>query len=209
MYDFSSKYICLVLTCNKPQYAKRREKHSHVYSQISKAGFEVVFLYADPTLDSFHIVNNEYYELTVPTEESYPNLAVKMKLAYTFFNTQDINGILKIDDDIYHIDEDCLDTYYYSIDYLGSFCWKLEYCDIDSNIPYKNMLRQEFFTGPFYWVSKKAIQYIVSEEVLATLFKIAGEDYYVGYSLSDKNIVLKNTHWHQMGKIKYLDSLKV
>ena len=187
MYDFTDKYICLVLTCNKPAYNERREKNMHIYSQIKKAGFEIVFLYASNENDSFHIkmTDADYYELTVPTEETYMNLINKMGFAYKFFNTQNVKGVLKIDDDLYYIDDEILDKEYYRADYLG-LKW------------------DGFFNGPFYWVSKKAIIYISNNNNIYDDIPPSAEDVYVGRCLSDKKDIKRyKTKWYEMGYVKY------
>jgi len=223
MYDFTNKYICLVLTCDKPQYKERLDKHKHIYSQIHKAGFEVVFLYANNTNTDIHLIQNEngYYNLKVPTEEHYSNLAVKMYIAYSFFATQDIKVILKVDDDVYHIDHMCLELDYYEADYLGisttfsieGFCNSIhsnsyrkdKYKDIPIIITDDDISQYKyFFPGYFYWISKKSIQYIVESKYSPDF--IGSEDVFVGLSLADKvDIKRFAPMWHDIGYIKIIN----
>ena len=187
MYDFTNKNICLVLTCNKVTYKERRNKNMHIYSKLQNAGFEIVYLFADEDRTDYHIIKGDlgHYSLTVPTEEAYLNLSVKMWMAYSFFNTQSVKGILKIDDDVYYLDDEILDLDYYTADYLGMPCG------------------DEFFYGPFYWVSNKAIQYIANSDIHPRSFKQA-EDLFVGKCLKDKiNLKWYKTKWKENGYIKY------
>ena len=209
MYDFTNKYISLILTCDKPKYNETREKNQKIYEQIHKAGFEIIFLYADISISNICIIQSEngYYTMTVPTEESYTNLAVKMFIAYSFFATQDIKGILKVDDDVYYIEDECLDLDYFNVDYLGVSRGLINHCLIENEIyinDYYNTklcselsLPHPFFGGPFYWISKKVIQHIVSSKIDPILFKSA-EDVFVGISIMDiSGIKTHNTEWYE------------
>jgi hypothetical protein len=210
MYDFTNKYISLILTCNKPAYNERRQKNQKIYEQIHNAGFEIIFLYANSNATELHIKREEngYYTMTVPTEETYTNLAVKMYIAYSFFATQDIKGILKVDDDVYYIEDECLDLDYYDVDYLGASRGLINNCLINNKI-YINeyyhtkfcselSLPHTFFGGPFYWISKKAIEYIIELKIDPSLFTFA-EDAFVGTSLIDMaGIKIHNTEWYEM-----------
>ena len=188
MYDFHNKYICLVLTCNKIAYNERRNSNMHIYSKLKDAGFEIIFLYANSANSSVHIVKDEngYYNLTVPTEEAYINLPLKMWMAYSFLSTQYIKGVLKIDDDVYHIDDYILDLDFYDVDYMG--------------MP----AGDDFFYGPFYWLSNKAVQYIAESDIHPKSFK--EEDVFVGKCLKSKiSIKWRKTKWHESGFIKYTE----
>jgi FkbM family methyltransferase len=186
MYDFTNKYICLVLTCNKPAYVQRRTKNNHIYDKIHTAGFEIIFLYADSNAKELHIKceENGYYTMTVPTKESYMNLSMKMWMAYSFFANEKIKGILKVDDDIYYIENECLDLEYFNVDYLG-------------------INEGDHFNGPFYWVSNKAIQYINSTSIHPNSYG-PSEDIFVGKCLLDKEDIIRyKTKWYLMEYIKY------
>ena len=191
MYDFTNKYICIVLTCNKPLYNKRRSRNTHIYEQIRNAGFEIVFLFADDKNKNkdkdIHIIRNEngFYNLTVPTEESYLNLSLKLGMAYNFLTMQHIKGILKVNDDVYHIDSSCLNLDYYNSDYLG----------INNDI---------YFKRSFYWLSYKALQYINGSSLNPTKYS---EDLYIEQCLADKSDIIRyKTTWHNMEYIKYITS---
>jgi hypothetical protein len=220
MYNFIDKYVCLVLTCNKSPYKEKLISNQHIYQQIKHAGFEVCFLYADPTLTEARIILNEdeTYNLTIPTEEEYTNLAVKMHLAYCFFNSQSIRGILKIDDDVYYIDDECLDSDYYRCDYLGIHMIKLEVLNRneyrqyrkekfkDTNINYTEddiSVNNYFFQGPFYWISKKALNYISDSKWDPQIFG-GSEDAFVGLTLANiSNIKSTYKLWKILNYIKY------
>jgi len=227
MYNFTNKYICLVLTCNKPQYKERLNLNSHIYNQIADAGFEIIFLYADPTITYIHIIQNEdaSYNMTVPTKEEYTNLATKMNIAYFYFNTLNIKGILKIDDDITYINNDSLNLDYYNqYDYLGLYGIHFDHLNLLDHKSYKKDKYKDymlninesdiseypyFFPGHFYWVSKKAIQYIAASKWPCEIIG-ACEDAFVGLSLADKkDITCFLTNWDELGYIKFMDSLKL
>ena len=222
MYNFTNKYICLVLTCNKQQYQERLDKHHYIYSKINKAGFEIIFLYANPNISDFEFIQleNGYYKLTVPTEERYKNLATKMLLAYKFFSTTNIKGILKIDDDIYHINDLVLDLDYYEADYIGvekvlieAFCYdsidNRTYTDVPIIInDYDINKYKYYFIGHLYWVSNKAIQHIVKSKYDPKI--ICSEDVFVGLSLADKADIKRfATIWKDLGYVNVLDGLGI
>jgi len=189
MYDFTDKYVCLVLTCNKIAYNERRNSNMQIYSKLKAAGFEIIFLYANSANSSIHIVKDEngYYNLTVPTEEAYLNLSLKMWIAYSFLSTQNLKGVLKIDDDIYHIDDYILDLDLYDVDYMGMPC------------------DDDFFYGPFYWLSNKAISYIATTDIHPSPYE-QSEDVFVGKCLKGKSdLKWRKTKWREAGFIKYID----
>ena len=227
MYDFTNEYICLILTCNKPQYKERLNSHTHIYSQIRNAGFEIIFLYADANITDIHIKQSEngYYTMTVPTEESYTNLAVKMYIAYSFFAAQDIKGILKVDDDVYYIEDECLDLDYYHVDYLGicahsitNFCNSIhsrtyrkdKFKDVPIAVNTSNISSYKYFyVGNLYWVSKKAIMY-VANCTWSPEFIGASEDLFIGLSLADKSDIKRfDTNWKFLERVKVLEGLGI
>jgi hypothetical protein len=198
----------------------------HIYSQIHDAGFEIIFLYADDNLTDIHIKQSEngYYTMIVPTEESYTNLAVKMCIAYSFFATQDIKGILKVDDDVYYIDNECLDLDYFDADYLGicahsiaDFCGSIQsrtyrkdkFKDVLIPISDCNISAYKYFyVGNLYWVSKKAIMY-VANSIWSPEF-IGSEDLFVGLSLADKSDIKRfDTNWKFLERVKVLEGLGI
>jgi len=222
MYKFTDKYICLVLTCNKSPYKEKLASNQHVYRQLKHAGFEVCFLYADPTLSESSIIVNEddTYSLTVPTQEEYTNLAVKMHMAYCFFNSLPIKGILKIDDDVYYIDDVCLDLDYYRCDYLGICEIEFKFLNTDAHKKYRKdnfkhytinytdkdiSMNTNFYPGYFYWISKKALDY-VSKSTWNPQILGASEDAFVGLTLANKaDIKYIVYRWRAMDNIKFLN----
>jgi hypothetical protein len=205
MYDFTDKYICLILISDSAD----TNKNQHIYSQIHNAGFEIVFLYTNNTISNAHIIQNEngYYKLTIPTEEGYVSSTVKMCLAYSFFATQNIKGILKVGENVYHIEDVCLDLSYFKSDYLGALSENLNmffsHNSLNINDYYNNLVvdpLQLYFEGSFYWVSKKSIEYILSSDIDKKIFN--SEDIYVGVSLMNKHdIKLYNSKWNKMGNV--------
>jgi hypothetical protein len=222
MYKFTDKYICLVLTCNKSPYKEKLISNLELYKQIGIAGFKVCFLYADPKLNEIELQTNiyGYYSLTVPTEEEYTNLATKMHLAYCFFNNFSIKGILKIDDDVWSVDDSILDLDYYKCDYLGIYRIPFSFLNTDNHIRYrKNEFKDKcvdytnedicintiFYPGHFYWISKKALNYISHSKYDSNIFG-ASEDAFVGLTLANKEDIKYIVHyWKDTDNIKILE----
>jgi hypothetical protein len=186
----NGKRICVLMTCDKPQYIERRTKHEAIYKKIQDSGFIFVYLICEPNEKSaFHLTHDpqtDRYTLRIPMEESYSGLPTKMVYCYSFFNQFTIKGILKIDDDVSHIDNSVLEYPFDSCDYTGakfvvvsSTCVgdpakpeDLTYIDIGPK-PIK------YYGGPFYWVSKRTLGTIV--ELGA---KFPWEDVNTGYAMT-------------------------
>ena len=208
MYEFRSR-VCIVLTCDKELYNKRRKENAAVYSKLYSAGFDIVFLFAKDPIDKpeIHIIQDSetsYYTMTVPCEDVYENLTLKMSYAYTFFNDYNIDGVLKIDDDVAYIDDEVLDTVYYSADYLGANSDTLKYhhCSGRGLFPPEVKVEYEmFFTGPFYWLSKKALSHIVTKG-MNCMFGPA-EDVAVGVRLYDTKLRRFDPHWFSRGLVTW------
>jgi hypothetical protein len=210
MYEFLSK-ICIVLTCDKPYYNARREANKGIYSTLKAAGFDVVFLFAkapnEGEQSAIHIVQDTagYYTMTVPCEDIYCNLVEKMSYAYTFFESFDIQGILKIDDDVTYIDSDVLNPIYYSADYLGANSDNFrghvsEYTQYFPKVQIKG--HDIFFVGSFYWLSKRALSHVVKTG-LNLNFEFA-EDISVAVALYDAPWAKRfDTKWFPQRRVKW------
>ena len=180
MDTFKDKKVCLVLSCDRPYYRKRREQNYKTYMEFQQLGFVVVFLFAGLTDEAQLSENNDgTFILKVPTLDVYELLSHKMELAYKFFSTVGCSGILKIDDNIKIIDTTLLEMAYShyldNCDYFGisigssgdtpknyplsikkySLNLFKSLRQIDTNIPYAG--------GPFYWVSSKTIEHIAKD----------------------------------------------
>jgi hypothetical protein len=191
----AEKPICLVLTCNRPYYIKRRAENHATFKLIAEAGFHVYFLLADSSLEKPVIAVDPvlgYNTLTVPCPESYDYLSRKMQLAFTVLKNK--TGVLKIDDDIRISDPSCLTELQRIItntDYFGiSQASKKK----DTGTPVKDgakfspmfnnlvaYFHKEFsyFGGPLYWISKKVLQKIATDGL-----EYPWEDLAVGYVVS-------------------------
>ena len=174
--------LCLVLTCDRPYYARRRLASANTYRLLKENGFTVVFLYANSSLTYtvFDLKNGEY-RLTVPMEDTYNNIPAKILGALTFLSRYNISGILKIDDDTTIIDPTIFKTKFTDADYAGA--------SVGSAFPGVRMAGEKpitiekqfmYFGGPFYWLSAKAMKHISK-----TGFKYPWEDASVGYAIAE------------------------
>ena len=181
MSQFNGKKVCLVLSCDRPYYKKRRESNYETYTWFQKNGFAVVFLFADPTQGESQVSENSdgTYILRVPSLEVYELLSHKMELAYKYFATSGCMGVLKIDDDIKIIDEkaltEYLEMYIPTCDYSGiSIAYTANIRENQAlairkyNINLFKTLRQiksdiTYAGGPFYWISSKTIEHIARD----------------------------------------------
>ena len=193
MYDFTNKHICLINTKNKDGYNERRDKNMHLYSKLHKAGFEIIFLYANSDLDSIHINKSDsgFYNLTVPTGEDYSNISLKIYMAYSYFNRQNVKGILKIDDSIYSMNDEIIDLDYFIGDFLFIAC------------------NDTVFYSIFYYLSNKAIKYIIESNIDPTLFKHA-ENLFIDKCIKDKSDLKKySSYWAANGYIEFIECLRL
>ena len=192
--------ICLVLACNRPFYNDRRIKNKDMWELVSKSGFRVLFLFADPTLTEPQfgtdtISGTEYSTLTVPCPEVYEYLTQKIQLAYSVL-AGTCSGILKMDDNTRINDPTCLvelQKIIQTYDYFGSNINHKKQGEIEK-IQYKckflplfNKLIAMFdksfsyFGGPFYWVSDNVLQEIAKNK---RALEYPWEDLSVGYFIS-------------------------
>jgi FkbM family methyltransferase len=193
MHDFTDKHICIINTKNKDGYNERRNKNMHLYSKLHNAGFEIIFLYANSNLDSINIIKNntDFYNLTVPTGEDYSNISLKIYMAYSYFNTQNVKGILKLDDSVYSIDDEIIDLDYYITDYI--------FMPLSNYIPFSQ----------FYYLSNKAIKYILESNINPDSFKHA-ENLFISHCLNDtSNLKVHNPYWVLYGYIKFIDCIRL
>jgi hypothetical protein len=208
------KKVCVLMTCKREPYIGRVKEREYIYEMIQRNGFVFFYLYAYPDIeDSYnieYIPENNRYILTVKTCDSWNALGLRMHLCYTFFNQYDIQGILKIDDDI-HIDPEYENFIFnkktFEYDYLGV----VEKCikslkiknensesgfDVLLEIPRQNIV---YYGGPFYWLSKTAIQKVVELNPVSII-----EDANVGYCMTLwKECKRKNTNWSTSGILRW------
>lgn len=178
--SYDNKKICLVLTCNKPYYNERRLKSKKTYDILKNNGFTVVFLYSDPFYKTAEFERkNEEYCLTIPIEEKYENVPIKMLEAFKFFCRYNTKGILKIDDDTSIEDPTILQNNFTEADYAGASVGSMPSgtCTVNKNIVTieKQIL---YFGGPFYWLSAKALHHIIKVG-----FKYPWEDASIGHAI--------------------------
>ena len=142
--------------------------------------------------------------MTVPCQDIYQSLVEKMSYAYTFFEKFDIQGILKVDDDVTYIDSDVLDPLYCSADYMGANSDNFRYHTFEYRKYFpENQIKEHdiFFVGSFCWLSKRAISHIVNK--LNLDFR-NGDDIAVAVALYDAPWVKRfDTHWFRLGRVHW------
>ena len=180
-YNENNK-LCLVLTCDRPYYEKRRQASANTYSLLKKNGFTVVFLYANPLIHyTVFDLKNEEYRITVPMEDTYKNIPAKILTALKFLSRYNISGILKIDDDTTIIDPSIFNTKFTDADYAGASVGSaFPGVRMAGDTPVKIEKQFMYFGGPFYWISSRAIKHVVE-----TGFKYPWEDASVGYAITE------------------------
>ena len=181
-YNENNK-LCLVLTCDRPYYEKRRQASANTYNLLKKNGFTVVFLYANPSIRySIFDLKNGDYRLIVPMKDTYKNIPAKIFEAMKFLSRYNISGILKIDDDTTIVDPAIFDNKFTEADYAGA--------SVGSAFPGVRMIGDTpitiekqfmYFGGPFYWLSAKALKHVVESG-----FKYPWEDASVGYAITQQ-----------------------
>ena len=191
----SEQPVCLVLTCNRPYYKKRRSDNHATFKILADAGFRIFFLLADSNIEkTVYSVDEDlsYDTITVPCPDSYDYLTKKIYLA--FAELKDKVGILKIDDDIQINDLSCLTELKKIItvtDYFGIadvFKEKGSHNNVKDGMKFSPMFNHltafipkdfTYYGGPFYWVSRNSLQKIAIEGL-----EFPWEDLAVGYAVS-------------------------
>lgn len=171
----TSRFVCLILTCQKPPYILRRAKQVKTIALLLKYQFEVYYVLGGATAGLVVHVNFAHGipALQVPGAEHYEHLSARMGAAFNYFLDQkDLVGILKIDDDTEILsDQFCREVQQLRTDYAGGqWCSSpdtrnrqhQERCED----PIWNRALTEFpngytwFGGPCYYVSQKALHRI-------------------------------------------------
>jgi hypothetical protein len=132
-----------------------------------------------------------------------------MMSCYEFFSYYDIQGILKLDDDVSLSPDHAEDVLYpanFQYDYIGAELYWL----VSGSYPITKSSNERFtlaigdetlyfFAGPFYWVSRAAILKIVESGV-----RVPWEDVNVGYALSQWNECrVAKPYWFRMGAVRW------
>jgi len=210
---FNGRYVCLVLSCNREFYNKRRLQNAQTFAYLKSFNFVIVYLFADNSIDSVKIqkMDTDTYNMVVPAPEMYELLSYKMNVAYNYFSKVNVKGILKIDDNtcisfpdiIEHDFMDLVGKY----DYIGlekvikkksndTYIQFLNRTDVPllRNIYNKLDMDITYFGGPFYYLSPKALTQVVNVGLL-----FGYEDLSVGYAVC-KNPALKHFMWNFKNK---------
>jgi hypothetical protein len=138
-----------------------------------------------------------------------------MELAYQFLLKAGCNGVLKLDDNTMIRNPECielLDDIIRTVDYFGISISKL----IKGNYPLEDLRFKlqhmkclswelehdlSFFIGPFYWISRRAIEYVCQHHM-----RIPLEDGSVGLALharADLNVLF--LPWFERGFVVWGD----
>jgi hypothetical protein len=201
----NGKRVCTLITCNREPYTERVKQHEYVYEMIQRNGFIFFYVYSDETLDTNYkvefIPDKQRYSLTIKCPELWDALAKKLHMCYSFFNEYHIQGILKIDDDIdinTEYESLIFDNRTFTYDYLGINSFDIGKIVYNNGTEVKkedflyNNKPIQYFSGPFYWISKQGIQRVVSEPPV-TLW----EDVNVGFCMTKwEECKKKNTFWY-------------
>jgi len=196
------KIICFILTCDREYYKQRRQKQKETIQLLQSLNIKIYYILAKMQED-YEIIekwDNNIDALIVPCIDSYETLTEKMYLAYAYFYEDDIDGILKIDDDtiinnkkpIEYILETNIDYIghtlsHYKKNFYDKFHWKRKLNQkylykmityIDDNISY--------FSGPFYFISKNIIN-----KIRHTGLDYLAEDLSVGRIVSSSIFLIK------------------
>jgi len=202
--------VCLVLTCRKPEYEARLQKSLVTHQALKEAGFTIIYLYGDSTLSEPVLLlnpNTGFYNLDVPTEDTYYNLVGKIFYAYKYLDSMGVSGILKMDDDTAILEPDIvLDPRNYLVDYMGSdfslydkgSVIFFEHSSFKERYPITIEHPIKYFPGPFYWISAKALAHIVSYGL-----HYPWEDVAVGDALRTFNCKIKETKWFNRDVVKW------
>jgi len=194
MNPLKDKNICLVMTCNRPYYVKRREEHKDTFEFFKSAGFSVVYLHGNSQETRLEDITENEYNLHVPITDCYELLSPKMEYAFNYLNANGCKGILKIDDDISILDKAVanfvVENIFPQCDYMGI---DVGYFGMKNPLPveinkfninfFKTMqtvIKENFsyYQGPFYWISRAAL-----EEVCKMGMMYFYEDAAVGYAI--------------------------
>ena len=177
-----SQYVVLIITCNLEKFRERRRLQANTVKCLTSEGFEVYYLMGNPDKNEtlYRVQPNfegECPVLLVPVEECYENLSLKVYYGYTYFlNRDNLKGILKLDDDT-NFNNPLVPQFLKYIsdkfDYSGlrSTLYKESLDDyhikrrLKHHYLYTSLIRMNtkninYFSGSFYWISKKVIEFI-------------------------------------------------
>jgi hypothetical protein len=215
---------CVILTCLKPEYRRRRRLQEKTIDLLIEAGVDVYYLTGDPSLREPRVIvdwpaeDPRVKHLQVPCEDSYDYLSTKMYQAYTYFlGRPEITGILKIDDDVTMTSLRPIKLIQeIGADYMGNHCIpktaNIETLDVHhigiSRIPFLNHMATVldrdfmFFLGPAYYVSRAAMRHIRRAGL-----EMYSEDASVGYALTPyvKELKFCEVRWLEDGTFVHPD----
>ena len=193
--------ICLILSCKREYYAKRREASKERNKMLKSLGFTVIFLFGDENILHSELRSEDGdINLYVPIEDTYMNITYKMLEAYKYLSRHNVRGILKLDDDVIINEYRIFGTNFMEYDYAGLGIGRIysgplmmkytgEYYNIENDIIY--------FAGPFYWLSNKAILQVVNVG-----YKYPWEDVNTGHAISlDNSITTCKTDFFDRGYV--------
>ncbi len=193
--DWTGQRICMVLTCNRPYYRKRREAQEPTYRRLEEAGFRIVLLLGDASLMEPRLEElSSRWTLTVPVEERYELLPQKIFAGLAWLEACGVDGVLKIDDDTAIHSPDVLLFCVGTTDYIGGDIGIIQLDEAADQQPLT------YYGGPMYWVSRRSLQALANVSP-----PYRWEDVSVGYVLTKTytDIVVRPTYWFQKGLVSW------
>lgn len=179
-------YIFIVYSCKK-NIEKANKIYTRIYNKITNT--KVYIIYGDESIkEKYTIVDDKYIILNV--KDDYDHLNYKTLLLFQTFHIAfpEMKGLFKCDDDVILNLNDVNKSIsrISDIDYAGRNIIR------DNDVLWREKNGQDAYPtyqcnycgGPFYFLSKKAIEYFIAKEVKMIYY----EDMMVGYHLNQYNI---------------------
>lgn len=205
-------YILLVTNCIQREHLATEQYNTYL-SDVHKYPIRYIRYVGDPCLNDEWVFDEQHNLLTVRSKDDYVNLSHKLRLALKAIHSlfPDIKGVFKTDDDIqiniknlYDILEthsDCdyfgkvIDGKSYCSNYLQSKTYVYEIYPILKK-SLIHVVDGSYCAGGGFYISRKAINYIINDPVMFNPFPSNYMDYYdtgttVFYNLfvfDDKNV---------------------
>ena len=188
------EYIMLIMNCKK--YVKKALFQKRTWLQKIPSYLQFYHVIGEPNLDTRYKFDNENRILWVKVEDDYNSLPQKVIRAYqAIYETFDFKYLYKTDDDQILVNEKFLHVvkgitsnvrkiHYggYIVDVKQNYL--SQYHKIHPELPeYLPILQTKYCSGRFYFLSKQAIQNLISKKEF--IEKEYLEDYAIGFNLDE------------------------
>ncbi len=199
-------YVLLIMNCVK--YAHKSEEQKNTWLKHLPNTIAYFHVLGDEALDGEYVFDMENHRLWVKTPDDYISLPKKVIKAYSAIQQEYdfVKYIFKTDDDQILLDIGFFDTLISLVmgetryDYGG---WVVsiknhfsKYHLIHKELPKNLFMRKtKYCSGRFYFLSKEAIAYLVSQK--SKIETEYFEDYAIGYHLDERfkqNMICIPTH---------------